>query len=110
MAKKLPVQAAVCTECRARFEAAPKLTFLGLPRFSCPVCRKTFLHPMEAWRRRVYAGFALFFALVFVVNLLNGSIALPGFVSAGAIIALVKDYDARKDVQEAERRAGRVQI
>lgn len=44
------------------------------------------------------------------MNLSHGALSFPGFVTAGAILALVKDYDARKDLREVERRAGRVQI
>jgi predicted RNA-binding Zn-ribbon protein involved in translation (DUF1610 family) len=101
VAKKLPVQRAICTECHSQLEAAPTLTFFGLLRFTCPHCGKAFLHPMSTRRRKVYRAIAIGFGLFSLVILLMGAIPIPGILPAGAVAGLIQDSNVRKKLAMA---------
>ena len=96
MAKKLPVQRTVCTECHSQVEAAPVHTFLGLLRFTCPNCGKTFLHPMSSGRRKAYIAIAVAFGVLSLAILFTGGIPIPGILPAGAVAGLIQDSNVRK--------------
>jgi predicted RNA-binding Zn-ribbon protein involved in translation (DUF1610 family) len=103
MAKLLPVRTVVCTGCRARIQASPRYTFLGLFRFTCPRCGQGFLYPMSARRRKWYIGVAVVFTVLSLALLaFAGQVALPGILPIAAVIALVQDSSARKRVAAAE--------
>jgi predicted RNA-binding Zn-ribbon protein involved in translation (DUF1610 family) len=101
--KKLPVQNVTCTECHSHVEAAPRHSFLGLPKFECPRCGKAFLYPMTARRRKAYVGIAVFFGLLFVAVIVVAHVLpIPGILPVAAVAGLVQDSNARKKVAAAE--------
>jgi uncharacterized paraquat-inducible protein A len=102
MARKLPPQRVVCTECHEQFEAVPKLNFWGLFKFSCPRCGATVLYPMSGRRRSIYRVVAASFGILCVAALAFGRIVLPGILPVGLAVGLVMDAKARKRVREAE--------
>jgi hypothetical protein len=103
MAKQLPTQRAVCTNCFARFEGAPRYSFLGLMRFGCPRCQQSFLYPMSPRRRKWYFVIGVLFAALFIgLVVWTGTLALPGVLPVAATIALIQDSTARKKVAAAE--------
>jgi predicted RNA-binding Zn-ribbon protein involved in translation (DUF1610 family) len=105
MAKKLPVQSVVCTNCQARLEASPRLNLLGLLRFKCPQCTETLLYPMSPRRRKVYIGIAVVFAVLSVALLaFTGRVAIPGILPLAAALGVVQDSTVRKKVAVAEAR------
>jgi predicted RNA-binding Zn-ribbon protein involved in translation (DUF1610 family) len=98
VARKLPIQPVVCTSCRWHFQDSPELSFLGLPRFTCPSCQEKFLYPMTGGRRKAYWVIAVVFGLLLIGIAATGRIPLPGILPVGAFIGLVQDRDARKRV------------
>jgi predicted RNA-binding Zn-ribbon protein involved in translation (DUF1610 family) len=101
--KKLPIQNAVCTNCRTRVQAAPKVNLMGLHKFTCPNCGKPFLYPMPDRRRNWYIGFGVAFLVLFVVLLLTTRrIAFPGVIPVAAIIAVIQNASVRRKVAAAE--------
>jgi hypothetical protein len=103
MAKKLPPQSVLCTTCHARFEAAPRHTFLGLYRFTCPHCSSKVVYPMSARRRKWYIGIAIFFAAMCgLVIVAARAIPIPGILPVGVVVGLIQDSNARSKVREAE--------
>ena len=103
MAKKLPIQNVVCTNCHARVQVAPRYNVLGLLRFDCPICSRKFLYPMSPRRRKVYIGIAVVFSVMAVaVIVASGTIIFPGILPALAVIGLIQDSNARARVRAAE--------
>ncbi len=97
MAKRLPVQSVVCPECSSRFDAAPVLSFLGLPRFQCPQCTKKFLYPLSDRRRKAYVGIVVVFGLL-AVGIIVGAhaIPIPGILPVGVGVGLAQDEGAKE--------------
>ncbi len=104
MAKRLPVQSVVCPECSSRFDAAPVLSFLGLPRFQCPQCTKKFLYPLSDRRRKAYVGIVVVFGLL-AVGIIVGAhaIPIPGILPVGVGVGLAQDSKARKKLAATPR-------
>jgi predicted RNA-binding Zn-ribbon protein involved in translation (DUF1610 family) len=102
MAKRLAVQHAVCSECRAAIDAAPELTFLGLLRFRCPQCGKAFLHPMAARRRKAYIALSVILGVIFI-GLFVGTrrIPIPGVLPLALAVALYQDSRVRRRADAA---------
>jgi hypothetical protein len=97
MAKSLPVEDVVCSECLSQVEAAPKLTFLGLKRFSCPSCLKDFTYPMSDGRRRGYIVATAVLALATAAGyVLAHVLPLAGILPLGILLGLNQDAKARK--------------
>lgn len=85
-----------CSQCSHAFSAAPKKTFLGFRKFTCPSCGHVDLHPLSSGYRGFY-WFVLIAMVLSVLGLLaSGQVGLPGLVSIAAAYALVKDRGLRK--------------
>ncbi|MGH2396554.1 MAG: hypothetical protein ACRDFW_06110 [bacterium] len=93
---------AVCRECRGRFRAQPKRTFLGFQRLVCPHCSRRVLYPLTTGYRATYWVFVGFMGLVIVTSLATGTIAFPGLIGLAMIWALDKDRRIRKVVLAAQ--------
>jgi hypothetical protein len=100
------MQRVICTNCRARVEAAPRYNFVGLLRFDCPHCRKHFLYPMSPRRRKAYIAIAVLFSILCAAAMiLAGSFVLPGILPAAAVVGLIQDSNARAKIEAAESSA-----
>jgi hypothetical protein len=99
MAKQLPVESVVCTECHQPVEAAPQLDLLGLYKFSCPHCSKTFRYPMSEARRRAYVVATVVFAVASVAYfVVTHAAPLPGVLPLAIALGLYRDQKVRNKV------------
>ena len=102
----MKIQKATCPNCKNTFEARPKLSLLGFPRFVCQKCNNKFIYPLMLGVRIIY-----FFLLIFLILsigdkmipvIVKGEIPIPGLlniIEIIAVIALIKDFFLRKKLR-----------
>ena len=99
MAGKKPPENVVCLECRHAFTAVPKLTFLGLPKYRCPMCSKESVYPLSVGRRTGYLIGSVIIGVFMIALLIRGVVPLPGVLPIGMQWALKKDREVRNGMQ-----------
>ena len=89
---------AVCSHCKARFNALPTRTFLGFQKLSCPECREAVVYPLTPGYRTTY--WILFAFMMFSITsaLSRGEVGIPGVLGIAVVIALIRDWSIKNRV------------
>jgi hypothetical protein len=91
---------AVCTSCGTGFNQAPKRSFLGFQKLTCPNCQIEVTYPLTSGFRTTY-----FFIIALMISMIlytfsQGGVGFPGGIGIAMIYALVKDWGIRKRIAE----------
>jgi hypothetical protein len=87
---------AVCTKCSAKFNQAPKQTFLGFQRLTCPTCQEKVSYPLT----RTYRIIFWVILVAEVVGVASGGI---GYI--GIVLIIATAYGLWRDAQIRSRLA-----
>lgn len=87
-----------CEHCKKDVEEKPRRTFLGFQRYVCQSCHKPTIYPLTSGYKIIYWAVIIIFLLALLSQLLQGYIIVPGLLTVGAIIGLIKDNLLQKKI------------
>lgn len=98
---------AQCASCNHTFAAAPKKSFLGFQKVTCPACSATTTYPLTKGYRITYAVIFAWMALSIALSYQEGVYGFPGGIGIAVIVALCIDFNIRKKLRlQAQAKPG----
>ncbi len=92
---------AVCTKCSHKFNQAPKQSFLGFQKLTCPACQEKITYPLTKGYRTTYWVIFALMVLMIINAFVEGDIGYPGGLGLAVAFALLRDRIIRKRIVEA---------